>query len=106
METDVAKVNAGADGHANRLNRTIEVLVINRVLVVVYSESWSCYLATYKEDSVVAGVRFELVYRRPSPGHDRWMFSHCRTRGRKAKRLGNSRHVVLTVRCIVIHVAL
>jgi hypothetical protein len=85
---------------------TIEVLVIDRVFIVPDTIRWVRYLVTHKPDPVVPWIRFDLIYRRASPSHNGRVLSHGGTCFTKTKRLVNSEYAVLTVGCVVIHVAL
>ena len=85
---------------------TIEVLVIDRVFIVPDTIRWVGYLVTHKPDPVVPWIRFDLIYCRASPRHNGRVLSHGGSCGIKTKGLVNSEYAVLTVGCVVIHVAL
>ena len=78
MKADVRDLYSGSYGHAERLDGAIEVLVIERVhiMIEVFHKGNSCYFVTYKPDAVVARIRLNLTYCRAVPGHDRWLLSH------------------------------
>ena len=70
VKVDVADVNPRSQRHAERLNRTVEVLIIKGVFVMPHTGTWVSHLVTHKPDSVVAWIGFDLADRCPSPGHD------------------------------------
>jgi len=70
MKVDVADVNPRSQRYAERLNSTIEVLVIQSVFVMPHTGAWVSHFITHKPDPVVAWIGFGLADRRASPGHD------------------------------------
>ena len=88
------------------LNRAVKVLVIDGVFIVVHPGIWSCHLVTNEENAVISWIRFTLVYRCSGPGHNGRLLSHRVAHEIKGKRLVDSNYAALTIRCIVIHVAL
>jgi len=56
VEADVSDVHSRSHRHAKRLNRAIEVLVVERVLIVPNSNSWIGHLVTHEPDAVVARI--------------------------------------------------
>ena len=87
------------------MDGAIEVLVIERILVVPHSSRRISYLITHKPNPIVTRVRFDLVYRRASPSHDGRLHSHGVGDWRKCE-IGYSGHAILTVGSVVIHIAL
>ena len=81
MKLDVTDVNSGSQWNAERLDGAIEVLVIERVLIVPYAAVWSCHLVAHEPDTIVAVIGFDLVYRCICPSHDGRLLSHCVTDG-------------------------
>ena len=65
------------------LNGAIEIHVKDGVLIVPNPGIWSCYFVTDEEESVVARIGFNLLYRgaRGCPGHDGWFHPNSRTDG-------------------------
>ena len=61
MESDVTDVGAGAQRHAKGLNRAIQVLIIQSVLVVPDSRTGVSYLITHKPDPIVSRVGLVLI---------------------------------------------
>ena len=97
----------GLKNDFERLNTAIEILIIDGVLIVVHAGVWTCHLVTNEENTIVARIRLDRVaYRRARPGHDGRLLSHGGSYGLKTKGLVDSRYAVLTVRGVVIHVAL
>ena len=70
MKIDVADVNPRSQRHAERLNSTVEVLVIKGVFVMPHTGTWVSHFVTHKPNPVVAGIGFDLADRRPGPSHD------------------------------------
>jgi hypothetical protein len=69
-------------------------------------DSWIAHLVTHEPDAIVSRVRLDLVHCRASPRHDRRLLSHGGACGSKTKGLVDSGYAVLTVRSVVVHVAL
>ena len=88
------------------LNGPVEVLIIDSVLIVVHPGIWPGHFVTNKENTIIAVLRFDLTYRRTSPSHDGRLLSHRVAHEIKGERLVDSNYAALTVRCVVIHVAL
>ena len=76
METEIADCNSAAQRHTERLNRAIEVLVINRVLIMPDAGGRICHFVSNGTDSIVSGIRLKCIERRSSPGIDRSLRSH------------------------------
>jgi hypothetical protein len=89
-----------------RLDGAVEVLVIDGVFIVVHPRIWSCHLVTDKENAVISVIRFTLVYRCSGPSLNGRLLSHRVAHEIKGERLVDSNYAALTVRCVVIHVAL
>ena len=106
MKADVRDVYSGREGHAERLDGAIEVLVVQRVFVVPDASGGVRDFVTHEPDTVVSWVRLNLIYRCASPSHDRRRLAHGGAYASKSKRLVDSGYAVLMVRSVVIHVAL
>ena len=109
MKVDVLdEWNSWSNRHAKRLDGAIEVLVIERIFVVpdLLRRADLERFVAYEPDTIVAWVRFNPVHRRAVPGHDRRLLSHGGACASKSKGLVNSGYGVLTVRGVVVHVAL
>jgi len=79
------------------LNGTIEVLIVERVLIVPDTIRGVGYLVAHEPNAVVPWVRFDLIYRGAGPGHDGRVLSHGGTCWVKTKGLVNSEYTILTV---------
>src|SRR4029077_7269939 len=106
MKTDVRDVYSWPNRHAERLDRTIEVLVVESIFIVPDAGTGIRHFVTHEQDTIVEVIGFDLVDRRTGPGRNRRMFSHSGSCGSKTKGLINSGYGVRTVRSVVIHVAL
>jgi hypothetical protein len=65
MKADIGNVNSRSQRHAERLDRTIEVLVIERVFIVPDACRRIRHFVAHKPDAIVAGIWFHLVDRCP-----------------------------------------
>ena len=106
VKADVGDVYSGCEGHAERLDGAVEVLVIERVFIVPDASAGVGDFVAHEPDTIVEVIGFELVYRRTSPSRDRRMLSHGGSSTSKTKGLTNSGYGVGAVRSVVIHVAL
>jgi hypothetical protein len=106
VKADVGNVYSRPNRHAERLDRAIEVLVVESIFVVPDAGSGVRHFVAHEPDTVGSGCGLDLVYRRTDPGRDRRMLSHGGSCGSKTKGLINSGYGVRTVRSVVIHVAL
>jgi hypothetical protein len=106
MKSDVRNVYSGSKRHAERLDGTIEVLVIERVFIVPDASSGVRDFIAHKPDAIVSRVRLKLVYRRASPSCNGGLLPHGGTYTGKTKGLIDSGYVISTVRSVVVHVAL
>ena len=70
MKADIADVHSGDQGHTERLDGAVEVLVIQGVFVMPHTGTWVSHLVTHKPNPVVAWIGFSLADGRASPGHD------------------------------------
>lgn len=106
VKSDVANVDARSQWHGKRLNGPIEVLVVNRVLIVPHSGGRVAHFITHEPNPIVAVIGFDLIHRCPSPGSNGWLLTRGAAHRTKTKRLINPSYRVLLVRSVVIHVAL
>ena len=97
MKPDIADVNSRSGRNAERLNTAIQILVVKRVFIVPDAGSGVRHLKAHEPNTVVAVVRLDLIYRRTSPGFNRWLFTYRAAHRTETKRLINSTHVVLLV---------
>src|SRR5581483_7453108 len=70
METDVAEGDSGTQWHGERLNRAIQVHVVERVFVVPHPGGGIGYLVADEPQTVIARIGLELGHGGPCPGHD------------------------------------
>jgi hypothetical protein len=79
MKRDVSDIDSRSHRHSERLNRPIEVLVIERVLIVPHTATQVGYFVTHEPDTIGARSRFDRVaHGRASPGFNRRLLSHGR----------------------------
>ena len=76
MECDITDVGSSAQRHTEGLDRPIEVLVIQRILVVVDAGTWIGDFVTHKPEAIVSRIRLHLIYRRARPSHDSRLHPH------------------------------
>src|ERR1044071_3461140 len=107
MKSDVTEVYPCSQRHAKRLNRAIQVLVIERVLIVPNAGIGAGHLVADKPNAIVARIGLELSYRcaRTRPGKDSRPRSH-RAANRGKREIGYAAHAILAIGRVVIHVAL
>jgi hypothetical protein len=106
MKLDVTNIDSSPYGHAERLNGSIEVLVVEREFIMPHAATQIGDFVTHEPDTVVAVIRFDLAYRRARPGFDGRLLSHGVTHATKTEGRVDSGYGVLPVRSVVIHVAL
>jgi hypothetical protein len=85
VEADISYVHSWSHRHSEGLNSAIQVLVVERVLVVPNSNSWIGHFVTHKPDAIVSRVGLDLIDRgaRDRPSRDGRSHPHCSTNGRK-----------------------
>ena len=106
MESNVRDIYSWPNSHAERLDRAIEVLVVESIFIVPDAGAGVRYFKAHKPDAIGSGSRLKLSYRRAGPGSNGWLFSHRGARRTKTERLVNSGYRVPLIRRVVIHVAL
>src|SRR5437868_5130869 len=105
MKSDVTHDHSVPQGHTERLNPAIEVLVINRVLVMPDSSGGICDLIANEANAIVSRIWLELVDGRSRPGIDRRLHSHGGCGGCKGET-GDTSNSEPAVGDIVVLVAL
>jgi len=107
MKFDTKDVHSRCQRHTKGLNAPIQVLIIQGILIVPdgFCGGSPCYFVTHEPDTIVSGVRLNLVHCR-APYLDGRLLSHRGAYATKTKGLVDSGHSVLTVRSVVVHVAL
>ena len=106
MKSDVRDVYSWPNRHAERLDRAIEVLVVQSVFIMPDARRRICYFITHEPDTIISRVRLLPAYSRARPSHDLWLLPHGRAHGAKAERCRSATDVITLVRRIVVHVAL
>ena len=105
MKADVTDVDTWPQRDTKRLNRAIEVLVIQGILIVPDSGSWIRHFVSHKPEAIIALIRFDLVYCHACPRHD----------GRSPPDRGGKRRkcetrcaadAELAIRNVVVHITL
>src|SRR5262249_40521534 len=105
VKTDVADIHSSSYGDTERLNRAIEVHVIESILIVPNPGRRVSYFVAHKPEAIVSRVRFQSIHRRACPSSDGRLHSHCVTDGGE-KETSRTTHAVLAVGNLVRHVAL
>ena len=59
MKSDVTNVDSGRERHAEVLNRAIEILVVNGVLVMPHAGRRICYFINNERTTIDTGLRFD-----------------------------------------------
>ena len=107
MKSDITHGNSRSQRHTERLNRAVQVLVINRILVMPDASGGICHLAANESNAIDPRSRLDLVDRRSGPGLDRRLHSHRGPDGRKGEiHLVAGSNTELTIGDIVVLVAL
>ena len=106
MKSDVRDVCSWANRHAERLDRAIEILIVESIFIVPDAGTGVCYFEAHEPDTIVTRVRLLPVYRSAGPGHDRWLLAHGRANGSKGEGCRAATHGIALIRSIVVHVAL
>ena len=65
MKADVRDVYSWPNRHAERLDRAVEVLVIESVFIVPHTLYGVRYFETHEPDTIIAVIRFDLMYVAP-----------------------------------------
>jgi hypothetical protein len=97
MKPDIAYVNSRSGRNAERLNTAIQILVIKRVFIVPDAGTGVRHFKAHEPNTIVAMIRFDLIYRRASPGFNCWLLTHGAANGSKTKGLVDSSYGVLLV---------
>src|SRR4029434_6940010 len=56
LKVDIANVHPGDQGHTERLNSAVEVLVIHGIFVMPHAGSWVSHFVTHKPNHEIANV--------------------------------------------------
>ena len=96
MKSDVTYVDSGPDWHAEGLNRAIEVLVVNGVLIVPYTGGWVGYFINNKGTTIDVGLRLDRHAGCASPGVSRRFHSNCLI-DRSKREIGGTGNIELPI---------
>src|SRR5260370_16051514 len=97
--------DAASRRHSKRLNRAIQVLVIDRVFVMPNSSGWVCHFIANECKAIVSRIGLDLIDGCSGPGKNRRVLLHRGSNGRK-REIRASTDTELTIGDIVVHVAL
>ena len=97
--------DAASHRDSKRLNRPIQILVIERVLVMPNSSRWVCHFIANECDAVVSRIGLDPIDGRSGPGKNGRLRSHRGSNRRKPETRGSA-DSELTIRDVVVHVAL
>jgi len=61
MKADVTDVNTWSQGHTERLDSSIEVLVIQGILIVPHALTWIGHFVSHKPETIISRIRFDLT---------------------------------------------
>ena len=89
MKSDIAQIRRKTwKNNFEGLDGTIQVHVKDGVVIVPHSGIWSCYLVTYKEDTIVTRIGLNLTDRGAGscPRLDSGLHSDCGTDRRKVEK--------------------
>ena len=96
MKSDVTYVNSGPERHAEGLNRAIEVLVVNGVLVMTHAGRWVRYSVNDERATIDTGLRLDQHASCAGPGVGRWLHSECLADRRK-REIGSAGYRKLAI---------
>ncbi len=104
MKSDVGDVSTWPQWHTKRLDSSVEVLVIQGILVVPDSLTGIGHFVSHKPEAVIARIGFDLVQCHACPCHEGRSPPDCGAkRGKCEARCAAD--AVLAIRNVVIHVA-
>ena len=106
MKSDVRNVYSWPNRHAERLDRAIEILVVESIFIMPDASAGVGHFKAHEPDTIVYRVGFLPVYRRAGPSHDRRLLAHSGANGAKGEGCRAATHVMPLVGSIVVHVAL
>src|SRR5438067_1721791 len=105
MKPDIAHTRSRSQRHTERLNRPIQVLVVNGIFIMPDSRGRICDLIADESNAIGSGSGLDLGDRRPSPGLNCRLRLH-RGRGGRKGETGGAADSESTVGDIVVLVAL
>ena len=105
MKSDIARTHSRSHRHTEGLNRTIKILVIERILIMPNSGRGIRYLVGNDRTAIMSRVRLDRIDRRSRPSCDGSSRSH-RGPNRRKVETGRTADTELAVGRIVVHIAL
>ena len=105
MKADVEEPDSTSIGYGKRLNRSVKVLVIDRVLIMPEVVAYVRDFVGNECKPIVSRIGLDLNHRRARPGNDGRPHSHRASSSRKCESR-RAAYVILTVGGVVVHVAL
>ena len=104
MKADVTDVDTRPQGHTKRLDSSVQVLVIQSILIVPDSGTGIGYFVSHEPEAIIARVRLDLVYCLACPRHDGRSPPDRGGKRRKceARYAGDAE---LAIRNVVVHIA-
>ena len=106
MEPNVRDIDSRSKRYGERLDRAIQVLIIERVFIMPDTGTGARYSEAHEPDTIISRVGFLPVYSRAGPGHDCRLLAHRGANGAKGEVCRAATHGLLPVGRIVVHVAL
>ena len=91
--------------NSERLNRAIEVLVIDRVLIMPNSSGWVCHFITNECNAIVSRIGLDPIDGCSGPGKNGRLRYRRGSNGRKCE-IRDATDTELTIGDVVVHVAL
>lgn len=92
VKSDVTNVNSFPQGHAEGLNRAIEILVVNGVLVMPHAGRWIRYFVNDERTTIDTGLWLDRRTSGVGPGVRRRLHSNCLV-GRSKSEIGGTDNI-------------
>lgn len=107
MKFDIAQAwGCKSEINLKGLNRAVQILVVDSILIMPKTDGGIRHLVADEYNPIVSRIGFDLGHRRVRPGHDGGLHAHCVTDRRKRERRVDAGHAILTVRGVVVLIAL
>src|ERR1041384_4942445 len=103
MEPDVADCDSASQGHRQRLDRTVKVLVVNSIFIMPKTPSWSAYFIDKESSPIDSRIRLDGNTGCSSPGIRSRSHANCRSDAGKGETCCPG-YVITTIGGVVIHV--
>lgn len=104
MKTDVGDIDTGPKGHTKRLDSSVQVLVIQSILIVPDPGSGIGHFVSDEPDAIVAGIGLYLVHCHARPSHEGRSPPDRGVKRRKCEACCAA-NAELAIRNVVVHVA-